>query len=370
MTSTQSRTVVPRRTLITFDGVPETCPTCRSIQIVVDADGSDEWYCRSCHDDSAAYRARVAAAGAPPPSAADRYDQEGDAGALSERYAAAEERAAEMSGSAETGAGPTTSAPPPEAAVGTTGSAHPPLDDEARRRELQTSGRPRKWTDSEMLSYLRAWSSANDAATPTIAQWNTSRPHDAPKSKAYEHRFGGWRNAITEAGLPQNPPKLPPKRSSPPPPPPSAPEPAAAAETPAALPAPPAGPPVRAGGEETPTADVLAAAEDDAGDGVVVEAPPAEPVHEPVAATISVRPGALGLMADGLLAGATREHTVRYVPYSQDEDPLDHLRRRYIEHVLDTVASYEITAAGDHFLFERLCDRAERLLGMQPGEAA
>lgn len=68
----------------------------------------------------------------------------------------------------------------------------------------QSTSSPRLYSDEEMLGFLVAWHREHGSA-PTIKEWDEKRPAYSPHVKTYRIRFGSWTDAARAAGLEPNP---------------------------------------------------------------------------------------------------------------------------------------------------------------------
>lgn len=371
------------------------CPRCQSNAI---RHQGDEWRCTSCLAKSPGYSARTLDDPVP-------FDQRPDHTAptapepVRDPWAAAADRAAEL--------GLVADEPKPE--------PEPP----PAREERPTL------TDAQMLGHLVAHARAT-GRTPSTATWRRDRPQGAPGADMYQTRFGSWLEALNRAGLEPSPRGRPPTprpkasvgsdlarrgprgdqypshvthqlvvdymrdhpdvsktdvfkavaeqigrnwssvrnaydrtvtRSQPADAGTSCP--AETAETPAAPPLddgtyPPANESPQARPEEAPTLP-----------GVI---------EAPLATTDIEAPEPIPVLIDqGSHLNRTqlqhlRDHGIDF-PHGFEVDRADLARRpdvidQYARALLATIETYEISHPGDHWLFERLCDRLERLLGI------
>lgn len=66
-------------------------------------------------------------------------------------------------------------------------------------------GRRDDWNRTALLQGLRAWAAEHDGESPTLAEWDASRPSWAPSERTARRMFGGWNKALEAAGLPLRP---------------------------------------------------------------------------------------------------------------------------------------------------------------------
>lgn len=274
------------------------------------------------------------------------------------------------------------------------------------------------YTDDELLAALRAHAEVHGVA-PSSKTWDTDRPDGAPSQAPYRDRWGSWSAALAAAGLEpvqvgigrgQRPAietyqlvidylavnpgsskvgafravgaqlgrpwesirsayvrgqqQSQPARAAA-----STPTAAPLAETPAAPPLPdrthpPVGESPQATPEEAPTEQGVIEAPLATTD---LEAPEPTPLHAAGGAIGDGIPNMLG--SPGLVLNQRQIQHLR--DHGMDVDrhlygslhSLD-VRERYAGALLATIESYDILSPGDHWLFERLCDRLERILGI------
>lgn len=65
----------------------------------------------------------------------------------------------------------------------------------------RTNWRPKPRKDAD-LELLREWSEAHGGRSPSVSEWQVSRPAGAPSCSVYVRVFGSWVAAIDAAGLP------------------------------------------------------------------------------------------------------------------------------------------------------------------------
>lgn len=69
------------------------------------------------------------------------------------------------------------------------------------KNDLCNVHKPLKRSNEEMLDAIRDWSSRNGGRTPSVNQWNETRPGGTVDSSTYLYRFGRWNKAMELAGL-------------------------------------------------------------------------------------------------------------------------------------------------------------------------
>lgn len=161
------RTIIPRRGQdAVVVGIPETCPTCRSIDLHI---SEGQWRCRQCHDHS------------------DDW--------LTRPISDAERGAGKDSGSGETPAG-TASVEPATAPVPEVRTDSPPLIEAAAPRLA-------RYTDDELAAALKQHADTL-GRSPSVRDWDAARPAGAATTVTYRNRFGSWPAALEAAGLEPN----------------------------------------------------------------------------------------------------------------------------------------------------------------------
>lgn len=55
------------------------------------------------------------------------------------------------------------------------------------------------------IEWLRVWSRHHGGRSPSLREWNETRPTGAPCRSVYERTYGSWVAAIDAAGLPPRP---------------------------------------------------------------------------------------------------------------------------------------------------------------------
>lgn len=196
------RTLIPRHGQDVVDGIPDTCPTCRSIAIRVEG---DEWLCEICRAASRGWLGRPA----PGPGLQCPKCTSTNLRILGDEYRCADcyhstpgwaaahmpLRPAEDSGSGETATGGDAQE---QAALGPSALAvsadSPPRNNQRRGRDL---------TSDELIAFLHA--AVKDGRSPSRGKWDTGeRPDGAPTAYVYVGRFGSWAQALAAAGLEPN----------------------------------------------------------------------------------------------------------------------------------------------------------------------
>lgn len=284
------RTLIQRHTQRELIGIPDTCPTCRSVQIISD---HGEWRCSAngCFTRSEGWNMR--------PSTP------------------------EDSGSGETPAGGTDDA-----------SMSSNVTDSPQQK------RGSQYTTDELLAFLH--SAIKDGRSPSRGKWDTgSRPDGAPTAFVYVARFGSWTEALAAAGLEPN------NRGS---------------GAPRSQPAPGA---LAAGAAETAAAappQAVVAEEPD----VRASAKPAGvsgQVEQPLPPTYAEKPVDLVVRTAAAMPARITIHEQRAI--ATHDDARDELQLRYARALLATLESAEITEPAEDDFFAQLCDRIERVIGLQ-----